>query len=196
MSDQTPPNESGSSEGLWLPIAELAELKGKTRQTVWEKVSRLEADGLLTTKRGQGGSRLVNVAEYDRAVNETTDFAREQAAETVRLNREADWGDTRLRDANRRKVEYEAALKSIELKKAVGALVEITQMNEVIAEVGEEIKKPLEQVLLRADEITAAASSGGAVAVRTKLREIIFAVRTEIAEALAHLDLRARGAAS
>ncbi len=64
---------------LWLSQTELAEMKGVTRQTIWEKVTRLEQDGLLATRPGPHGTKLVPVAEYDRLVGETTDFARQKA---------------------------------------------------------------------------------------------------------------------
>jgi DNA-binding transcriptional MocR family regulator len=189
--DQT--NDDPADDGLWMPIAELARLKGVERQTVHERVSKLESEGMLTTRPGKGKTRLVNVAEYDRLVNETTDFSRQQAADTARANRESDWGDTRLRDTQLQKLRYEAALKQIELRKAVGDLVEIGRVDEVIAEVGEELKKPLEQVPLRTDEIVAAAVSGGAAAVRVLLMEIVFDLRTKFTEALRKLDVRSKG---
>lgn len=192
MTDNTTNDNATEVAGdgaLWLSITDLARVKGVTRQTVWEKVSRFENQGLLTTKPGPGGTKLVNVGEYDYRVQEAGDLAKEQAAATAQAN----WDDPALRDAQTRKVRAEAALKAFELGERAGKLVEITHVKTVIAQVGEELRKPLDQLPLRADEINAAAVSGGAAAVRAKLRDIVFDLRTAFAEALRKLDLRGNG---
>jgi hypothetical protein len=167
----------------WLPIAELARIKGVARQTVWQKVTELESEGLLTTRPGPKNTKLVNVGEYEFRVRETADLVKEQAAATTRANFE----DPALRDAQTRKLKIETALKVYELGERQGRLVDITRVNEVIAQVGEELRKPLDQLPLRADEVHAAAASGGAVAVRSKLRDIAFDLRGAAMEALRKL---------
>lgn len=180
------------AEGVWLSISDLAREKGVDKAAISRRVAELEGEGLISTRPGPGKSKLVNLAQYDLVVGETTDLARERTAETVQANREFG-GDMRRREADVKKAQYEAALKSIELGKAVGSLVEIKRVAEVIAEVGEELKKPLEQIPLRTDDIVAAALNGGATAVRGLLMEIIFDLRTKFTEALRKLDIRPKG---
>lgn len=188
------PTETEASEpdALWLSITELAQAKGVDKSQISRKVAEIELQGRVITRPGRGKEKLVNVAEYDSALGSVTDFSHQVGAETTRENREADWGDTRMRDAKTKTAQLEAALKGIELRKQTGALVEITRVNEVIADVGEEIKKPLDQVSLRADDITAAAVSGGAPAVRTLLMQIVFDLRSKISDALRKLDIRSQ----
>lgn len=176
----------------WMSIAELAQFKGVTKQTVSEKVIRLESEGLLKTRAGPKGTKLVNVGEYDYRIRETGDLAKEQAAATA----QASFQDPALRDAQARKLRAEAALKTYELGERAGHLVNITRVNEVIAEVGEELRKSTEQLPLRADEIHAAALSGGAVAVRTKLKTIVFELRSAFTDALRRLDMRSKDGSS
>ena len=179
-------------EEMWLSIAALAVMKGVSRQTVWEKVERLERQGLLATKPGPGGTRLVNVGEYDYHVKETADLVKEQAAATLRASQES----PELRRLQEQKMRAEAALKDVELRERTGQLVDITRVEEVIAEVGEELRKPIEQLPLRAEEISAAAVSGGVQAVRGKLKQIAFELRGAFAEGLRKLDLRSKGGSS
>jgi hypothetical protein len=190
--DNQNPNDDDDGGGLWVPIAELARRKGVTKQTMWEKVTKLEGQGLLTTKPGRGGVKLVNVGEYEFRIKETGDLAKEQAAATAQGNLE----DPAYRKAQLQKVQAEAALKDFELRQRHGELVDITRVKEVIAEVGEELRKPLDQLPSRADEVNAAAVSGGAAAVRNKLKEIGFELRAAFAEALRKLDLRTKGGSS
>lgn len=68
--------------GLWLSISEIARLKGKTRQAIAKRVAALAEDGLLETRPGENGTKLVNLAQFDRAVGEVGDAIKEGAAET------------------------------------------------------------------------------------------------------------------
>jgi DNA-binding MarR family transcriptional regulator len=187
MSEETN-NAAAPDDGLWLSISDIAREKNVDKAAISRKVAALEEAGRIEVRFGANRTKLVNLAQFDAEVGEVTDFAREQAA---RLGDDL-LGDSRYRDARIKSAQYDALRKQIEMQKLVGSLVEISRVEEVIAQVGEEVKKPLEQVPLHADEIVAAASSGGAAAVRAKLREIIFHVRTQIAEALGTLDIRAK----
>ncbi len=184
MSDH---NETSSApddgDEQWLPIAEVARVKGVARQTVWEKVAQLEKEGLLKTRSGPRGTKLVNFGEYEFLVRETSDLAKERAAETTQTGLE----DPGYRSAQTRKIQVETAVKDYELRKLRGELVDVTRVNEVIAQVGEEIRKPIDQLPLRAEEVHAAAAGGGGGAVRSKLREIAFDVRGAVTEALRKL---------
>jgi hypothetical protein len=182
--------EETAPEGLLVTISDLARLKGVHKSSISRRVDELEKQGQLEVSYGPNKTKLVNLAQYDSVAGETTDFVKEQAAETTRYNREAEWGDSRFREAQIRKAQYKADLKSIELRKQHGQLVDVTRVQAVIAEVGEELRKPLEQLPLRADELHAAALSGGPASVRAKLKAITHELRGSLVEALKKLDMR------
>lgn len=192
----TDTSEESAPEGLWVSISDLARVKGVHKSNISRKVDELERDSLIEVRNGPNKTKLVNLAQFDSVVGETTDLAKEQGAETARYSREAEWGDTRFRDAQTRKAEYEADLKSIEVRKQLGQLVDVARAEEVIAEVGEEQRKVIEQLTLRADELHSAALSGGVTSVRAKLKEIVFDLRGAFTEALKKLDLRSKGSSA
>lgn len=53
-------------EEHWATISELARQRGVSRSAISFRVGRYEALGLLKTRPGKAGSKLVNVAEFDR----------------------------------------------------------------------------------------------------------------------------------
>ena len=175
--------DSAPPEGLWLSVSDVARVTGVHKSNVSRKVDELERDGLIEVRYGPNKTKLVNIGEYEFRVRETTDLAKEQAAVTAQANSEG----PRYRDAQTRKIQVETAIKDYELQKLRGELVDVTRVNEVIAQVGEEIRKPIDQLPLRAEEVHAAAAGGGAGAVRGKLREIAFDVRAAVTEALRKL---------
>jgi hypothetical protein len=208
MTDQIDINNNASSDddgALWVSISELASLKGVTKQSISERVARLETSRLLATRKGSANTKLVNLAEYDRAVGETTDLAKQQAAVTMRATRtdsaaENDAGaasaDPTYVEAQRRKTHYEADLKALELGERMGSLVAINKVETVIAEIAEEIARPINQLPLRADEIAAAASRDGPAGVRAVLKDAAFNLLRAIAHALRRLDLNGKNAAA
>jgi DNA-binding IscR family transcriptional regulator len=80
MSDEAPALDLG--DGLWLSISEIARLKDKSRQAIAKRVEALVEAGKLQTKPGEGGTKLVNLAQFDRAVGEVGDAVKEAAAAT------------------------------------------------------------------------------------------------------------------
>jgi DNA-binding transcriptional ArsR family regulator len=165
-------DHSDAPEGIWLTISELARKKGVNKSTISVRVSALEEEGRITTRKG-AGTKLVELAEYDQAVGEITDLAKAQAAATARANRFDDaaasdgsvGGDATFRAAQQQKVFYEARTKALEFGRLTGQLVAIDRVNSVIAEIGEAIRQPISQLPLHADEISAAAARNGPVCV-------------------------------
>ena len=182
---------------LWLSQTELAEMKGVTRQTIWEKVTRLEQDGLLATRPGAHGTKLVPVAEYDRLVGETTDFARQRSAETRALEAAgADAplaaGDMRFTDAQRRKMQYEAGLKQLEYGERSRQLVAVADVKRVVEQISEVCRGGIEALMLQADEIAAAGAKDGTAGVRIALKDAGFKLLTAIVQALRMLETESR----
>jgi len=202
MTDTTAHN---SPDEIWVGISELARLKGVDKSWISRRVAALEELGKIETRDGPNRAKLVKLAQFDRAVGETTDLAKEQAAATARANRNdaADddapgvaGADPRYADAQRRKVHYEAEMKALEFGERTGQLVAIGEIETVIAEVAEELAQPIRQLPTRADEIAAAAARDGVAGVRVVLRDVTFALLKAMAQALRRLDLKGKAAAA
>jgi hypothetical protein len=187
-------NEATAEAGLWLSMADLAELKGQARQTVWEKVTRLQGDGLLHTRPGPKGTKLVNVAEFDRLVGETTDFARQQGAATRAANEAGDLpigappADMRFTDAQRQKTQYEAQLKALEFGERSRQLVSVASVKRDVEKLFNACIGSLDSLVLRAEEVTAAAIKEGIPGVRQVLADAAFKIRAAIATALREVE--------
>ncbi|MDK4713003.1 winged helix-turn-helix domain-containing protein [Rhizobium sp. CNPSo 4039] len=122
MFDQV--SSAPESDGVWVTVSELARRKNITRQTALERVTRLEKDGLLETRR-DGRSRLVEMATFDRLVGQTGNAYREQGAETKRSAEQQAPASAALRDAQSERAQYEAKLKALDLAERTGALVPV-----------------------------------------------------------------------
>jgi hypothetical protein len=198
---------NGSPDEIWLGISELARLKGVDKSWISRRVTALEELGQIEPRDGPNRAKLVNLAQFDRAVGETTDLAKEQAAATARADRNdaaadddapggAPAADPRYADAQRRKVHYEAGMKALEYGERTGQLVAIGQVETVIAEIAEELAQPIRQLPTRADELAAVAARDGAAGVRVVLREVAHALLKAMAQALRRLDLKGKTSAA
>lgn len=112
--------------GLWITVAELAQRKGLTRQTVAERVNRLEEEGRISTRR-EGRSRLVELAAYDRAVGVVGDAAKEIGAQTKRDEGSSE--NSGLRDAQTERAKYEARLKALDFAERSGLVIPVKGEN-------------------------------------------------------------------
>lgn len=178
-------NEGIEPEGLWVSIAELARLKGISRQSASERVDRLEKHGHIQTRRN-GRSRFVELASFDLAVGQVGDATREIVAESRKL---APIANETLRDAQSDRARYDAKLKALEYGERVGQLVPLKGPHGIeaaIAKVVElllrDLNKPLNWIpelmdAARVDERTLR------LLLKKKLREL----RAEIATHLAAL---------
>ena len=180
----------GHSDQLWVTVSELANIKGVKKQAVSKRLKGLEERGLVSTKPGPRGSKLVNRAEYDHAIGEAGDAVKENAAETVK----AEPRDPRLRDAQADKVSYEAELRKLDLAERRGQVVAISGPDGVEAAMvraGEIITRQIESLPRRADELATVVARDGAAGARVKLKEIARDMQKKVAEAL--IDLQREG---
>jgi DNA-binding Lrp family transcriptional regulator len=193
-----------SEGGPWLSITELAELKGVSKPTISEKVARLERDKGLITRNGAGGTKLVDVAQYDRLVGETSDLTKLHAASSARARRAdgateaAPPGESTWSEAQKRKTQYDAALKSLEYGERSRQLVATDGVKSVIEKILEPQLGAIDALVLRADEITAAAARDGVAGVRQILRDAIFKLKAACSAAWRELEsiAKARDVAS
>jgi DNA-binding transcriptional ArsR family regulator len=167
--------------GVWITCAELARRKGVSRQAVTNRVSALEADGRIKTRK-DGRSRLVDLAEYDRAVGDTGDAAKEQAAETKSVKQ-----TPALRDAQTERAQYEARLKALDLAERERSILPIGGPQGIAAasaRVGEAIAQGFDGLPWHADDIAAAVSKDGVAGARRVLKAIAIAERQKVAALL------------
>lgn len=169
-------------DGLWETVADLARRKGIARQSLHERIDRLESDGLITVRR-EGRTKLVNVAEYDLAVGQTGDAFKEAGAET---RAEIEGGDApaspALRDHQARAAQYSADLKFLDLEERLGRLVPIDEVKAGGVKIGEAVVRILGRLPTYAEGMTAVAVKDGVQGARGMLKEMERELRTAIAE--------------
>ncbi len=187
------------SDGLWATISELARLRGVDKAAISRRVTRLEAQGLLQTRHGKGGTKLVNVAAFDRATEETTDAIRElngaQAAASAVLAPVMP-GDPILAREQARRDAYSADLSKLDLDERLGKLMPVEDHFRILDSIYDPIVRMIDQMPDRADEMEAAEARDGAAGRRNFLRRLALAQREAIDKAMSALaESLARGAA-
>ncbi len=188
--------------GLWLSVTELAARKGVVKSTISEKVSGLVNAGRLTI-RTKGRAKLINVAEYDTAIGEVGDGAKEAGAETKVLlsppaegtsPRQVDSG--RFRDEQTRDKAYAADLKFIELERARGNLLPVADFDQLAEDVAGRIAEIVNGLLARDSELTAIAIKEGENGMRAALKLTARAQCTAIVAAMKDMAIAARARAA
>lgn len=173
-------------DGLWLSVSEIARQKGKSRQAIAKRVDSLVEAGLIETRPGDGGTKLVNLAQFDRAVGETGDAFKETAAET-RAESEADEvspASPVLRDHQSRAAKYSADLKFLDLEERLGRLLPVEVLKEAGIKAGESIVRIIDRLPTYADVISNASVKDGPQGARGVLKEVARELRAAIAEAM------------
>jgi DNA-binding transcriptional ArsR family regulator len=161
--------------GLWITVSELARRKGVNKSAVSRRVKLLQEDGLITVRTGERGTKLINIAEYDRATGARGDGARTTGAEP---------GGLTFRQAQTREKQYAAELRKLDLMEKLGHVVPVTDLEKVIAEAATIIVAVLERLPNEAERIRAAGEKDSTNGIRTELKKIVHAQRQQIADAL------------
>jgi DNA-binding transcriptional ArsR family regulator len=181
---------SGGPAGHWVTVAELARLRNVSRQTISEKVSRLEKEGRVKT-RLEGRARYVDLAAYDRAVGFVGDASREIGAQTKKADATSSTLQPTgaLRDAQADRAQYEARLKALDYAERTRQLVPIKGdqgIENALVKVSDKIVRDLETPMTWASELMDAAREGEP-AMRRVLRAKIRALRLKVGEHLMEL---------
>lgn len=188
LTDQRPAVDDGRTGevrpavGLWVSVAELARLKGVSKQAVHKRVNRLAAEGLVSTRK-QGRELHVNVAEFDRAVGETTD-----PAQALRNGKPAttapDSNASSYTAARAAREGYQAENARLDLEARLGRLVDRDEVDRRTFDTFRRLRdRLLAMPATICDRVAAAPDSR---AVRTVLEEEIRALLTKLAETLDH----------
>ena len=169
---------NGEPSGLWLSVSELARTRGLAKSGVSARVSRLVGKGVITTRTGVKGTKLINVAEFDRAIGETGDLAHAQAPaqDDAPLLAAADPASETASAAysreQAREKSYKAELARLDLEERLGKLVAVEKVAEAAGSVAEALVRAIDQFPTRAAEILSASESNGVEGIRTVLRSI------------------------
>ena len=176
--------------GLWLSVSDIARQKGKSRQAIAKRVDSLVEVGKLETKPGARGTKLVNLAQFDRAIGDVGDAVKEGAAET-RAEAEGDANkNPALRDHQARAAQYTADLKFLDLEERLGRLVPVAEVADAAAKSAEATVRIIDRLPTYADAIAAAVGRDGLAGAREKFKEIAREMRADIAVSFCELARR------
>lgn len=174
--------------GLWLPIAEVARMKGKSRQAIAKRVASLVDAGKLEARPGEGGTKLINLAQFDRAVGEVGDAAKEASAEHGADDDESEGGASpTYRDHQAREKQYAADLKYLELEERLGNLVPIGDLADAANKCAEACVRAIDRLTSHSEAMAAAVGKDGAAGARAKFKEVARELRKAIAAAFGEL---------
>jgi DNA-binding MarR family transcriptional regulator len=182
-------------DGLWLSVSELAARRGLHKTSVSERVANFEAKGLLTTRHGKGRSKLVNVAEFDRAAGIATDITR-QLNGGGSLQPPAPAPDAEPKDPtasetltreNARRAAYTADLAHLELQERLGKVVRREDVMDATCAVGDVMVRLIDELPSHHAEIAEAVGQDGAAGARALLKRIAFDLREKVAAELSAL---------
>jgi hypothetical protein len=165
----------------WLTVSALARARGVDKAAISRRVARLEAAGALTTRCGEHGTKLVNVAEFSHAVEMATDAIREAngrrsagsdlvAGETVDAVREAkgrNAGAARdgegvssaglvLSNEQASKTAAQARLAQLDLAERLGQLLPLEKARQAARNAAERLRRGVDQMPARAEEVASA----------------------------------------
>ncbi|RTL52129.1 MAG: hypothetical protein EKK40_08080 [Bradyrhizobiaceae bacterium] len=178
--------------GFWLTLTELAKHKGVGKSWISERVKTLEACGKIQTIAGKGRTKLINLAQYDHAVGEVGDPAKEQAAD-----QRASFSDTsapaggKFRDAATREKEYSADIKFLDREERLKRLLPVDDVISAATKVGETAVRVLDRLPMEAERVLAAADKDRLSGVRAILKDIARQQREIFADALTALGATA-----
>jgi hypothetical protein len=190
---------------LWLSISEVARRKGLAVPTVFEKAKRLERDGKIEIRPGERGRKLINLAQYDRALGETTDLARSQAAATTRgelLDEPAappgaaPAPGRSFTSAQTSKALYDAGIRAIDFAAARDKVLPIDGdhgVAQAMREVADELVQAIGRMHLAAGEINSIAGKEGERGVRLAIKRLGRDVLAAYAAALRRLVEKGKG---
>lgn len=168
------------AQGLWMSVSELAVVRGIDKSAISRRLQRLQAGGARIGTRREGRSLLVNVADFDVAVGEHGDRARETGEAT---KKGGSLDDPIYSREQARRMSYEADIKKIELARLRGELILVADLSDAAMNAGETILRGIDQWVGRAEELANAANVPVSVA-RVFLKAATRDLRQRIADTM------------
>jgi hypothetical protein len=203
--------DESSGDG-WLTVSALARMRGVDKAAISRRVARLEAAGELSTRVGLRGTKLINVDEFNRAVERTVDAIREaNGRAAIVLPRaaireangrrsaaasqvaEADMGeepsgDPILAREQARKTMFAADIAELQLDELRGLLVRVSDIAAGAAMQGETLARRIDQMMPEwAEDLAAIVAKDGTAGLRAALKVKARELRGALAESFAAL---------
>lgn len=179
------------SSGGWISISELARLRGVDKAAISRRATRLEELGALATRPGPRGSKLINAAEFARAVENLTDTVREANGRRGGAARDGEGGassDPVLAREQARKTQISADIAQLQLDELKGLLVRVADISAGVAIQGETLARRIDQMLPEwADDLAAVVAKDGTAGLRAALKGKARELRGALADTFAAL---------
>lgn len=169
---------SAPPDGLWMTVSDIARRKGVSKQAIAKRVDRFASQGLIETRSGPRGAKLVNLAQYDKIAGEASDAIREMSAGRAPT---AAPSDNSLATQQARRVAYQADLAKLDLDERLGKLLPVADVEAAMVRCAEVMVRTIEQLPGRADDLAAAVAKEGTTGARSFLKTIGFDLRTALA---------------
>lgn len=184
-----------------LSLSELARTRKRDKALISRQVKKLVAAGKLKIRDGERGEKLIDPAEFARALGEIVDPTKVQAAATARHFRAAaapqppdasSPPEPTFSAAQLQKIHFEAELKKLDLAERRGLVVPIADVIAALREAGDAAVQLIDRLPLRSADLVEAVGSNGEAGVRALLKAIAFELRSGLAEAFAKLEVRGK----
>lgn len=142
----------------WLTVSALARRRGVDKAAISRRVARLEAAGALTTRAGERGTKLINVAEFDRVAGETVDAVREANGRRPGAARDGEVvaSGGLLSRAQASKTAAQARLAHLDLAERLGQLLPLEKAQQGARNAAERLRRGVDQMPARAEEVASA----------------------------------------
>lgn len=175
----------------WSTITDLARERGVDKSAISRRVARLEEQGLLST-RTTGRVKLVNLAEFDRAIAHTANAVQELNARGAAAADEGDGsGNPVLAREQARKAAYDADLKHLDLQERLKNLVKVDDVRIGLTECAMALAQAIDALPSRAEALAAVVAKDGAPGLRAALKAVARELRETLARAAERFGERA-----
>jgi DNA-binding MarR family transcriptional regulator len=167
------------AEAGWMGVSELAIHRGVSKQAISKRVAALEARGAIKTRQGTGGVKLVHVAQFAKAVEETGDPSYEL---TGRGSKRGQVPDYVYAEEQARKTAIQADLAQLELEERLGYLLPRAEVEAAMVRCGEVMVRVIEQLQTNVDDWASAVAKNGVHGLRLAVKAEQRRLRERIAQ--------------
>lgn len=178
---------------VWISLSELASKRSVSVSAIAQRVEKLEAEGLVTTRKN-GRRREVDEAAFERAVSDTGDAAKEIAAET----KHGSTGTSpEYRDAQTRRAQIDARMRMLDYGERQKKLLPIEGehgLENAASQCGVALAREIDGISRYAEELATAANKDGVTGTRRVLKTISRNLREAMAKALNGLAAQGQAA--
>ncbi len=143
----------------WATVTELARLRGVNKSAISKRVARLESLGVLHPKPGPKRTKLISLAEFDRATAETVDAVRELNGRAAQAA--ASPSDPILAREQARRASIAADLAQLDLDERLDMLVPVDGVRRAAADCAIRLRQVVEQMHARAEEVAGELARNG-----------------------------------